>query len=305
MPALRFILRPALGLALGAVVALAGWPAAMAGPTLDRIRETGLIRFGYRVDAAPFSAEVDGRPKGFTVELCALVAAEIGKTDGLDRVVIRFDRVGTTKRFEAVEQGEIDVLCGATTATLSRRERVSFSIPTFLTGLGVIVRADAPASLRDTLMRGSAAAAAVDAMASGGADRIVGVRRGTTAAEWIASKPLDGLANAEIAAFDSHRAAIGAVKSGEIDAYFADQAILRGQVMARSDRKAFLISNDTFSFEPYALAIPRGDEDFRLMVDRALSRIYRSGKMGPLVETYFGVPAAEAQGLYESNAMPE
>jgi len=40
--------------------------------------------------------------------------------------------------------------------------------------------------------------------------------------------------------------------------------------------------------EPYALALPNGDEDFRLEVDRALSHIYRSGEIGPILAHTFG-----------------
>jgi hypothetical protein len=40
--------------------------------------------------------------------------------------------------------------------------------------------------------------------------------------------------------------------------------------------------------EPYELALPRGDENFRLVVDRVLSHIYPSGEIGPVVERTFG-----------------
>jgi ABC-type amino acid transport substrate-binding protein len=43
-----------------------------------------------------------------------------------------------------------------------------------------------------------------------------------------------------------------------------------------------MLAENYLSVEPYVLALPRGDEEFRLAVDRALSHIYRGGEIGPL-----------------------
>ncbi len=40
--------------------------------------------------------------------------------------------------------------------------------------------------------------------------------------------------------------------------------------------KNLLIAKDYLTREPYALALARGDDDFRLLVDRTLARLYRS-----------------------------
>jgi ABC-type amino acid transport substrate-binding protein len=42
--------------------------------------------------------------------------------------------VTAADRFEAITQQRADLLCEPTSATLTRRERVDFSIPTFLDG---------------------------------------------------------------------------------------------------------------------------------------------------------------------------
>ena len=72
---------------------------------------------------------------------------------------------------------------------------------------------------------------------------------------------------------------------------------------------AFKLLDEDFSIEPYALALPRGDHEFRLAVNRVLARLYRErarsckiydrwlGRLGPpsllLSATYF------MQGLAE------
>jgi ABC-type amino acid transport substrate-binding protein len=65
------------------------------------------------------------------------------------------------------------------------------------------------------------------------------------------------------------------------------------------------ISRRAFTHEPYALALPRGDEGFRLIVDRALSHLYRTGAILNLFERHFGRPDASVKLFYLVSALPE
>src|SRR6202008_2039536 len=48
--------------------------------TLKKIKRTNTITLGYRESSRPFSfVGDDGKPAGYSVDLCALVAASIGK----------------------------------------------------------------------------------------------------------------------------------------------------------------------------------------------------------------------------------
>lgn len=66
---------------------------------------------------------------------------------------------------------------------------------------------------------------------------------------------------------------------GEVDAFSSDQVVLIGQVIACDSGKQYFLSNELFSFEPFALAVARGDADFQLVADRALSQLNRSGQI--------------------------
>ena len=51
-----------------------------AAQTLDRIKETAFIKLGYLDDARPFSfAGSDGKPAGYTIELCQRIVDELKK----------------------------------------------------------------------------------------------------------------------------------------------------------------------------------------------------------------------------------
>jgi polar amino acid transport system substrate-binding protein len=247
-------------LILAALVALAAAP--VAAQTLERIEETGTIRLGYRADARPLSyADDAGLPAGLSVAVCEAVAdalAEATERDGLEREYVL---VTTEDRFDAVTGGRIDLLCGAATITLERRETVDFSIPIFVDGAAVLVRAGDGRRFADL------------------AGERIGVRSGTTTATSLeASLEAEGM-TAEVVSFDDHAAGRAALEAGEITAYFGDQSILVGLILASDDPSAFAVSDDMLTVEKQGLAMTRGDTDFRLAVDRALSELYASGRM--------------------------
>ena len=125
-----------------AVVALLSAASAMAQGTVERIRERGELRVGYRADARPLSFDDDGVPAGYSVDLCRRVASGVGEQLNLPSMKVTYVRVTADNRFDALVRGEIDIECGATTITLERLERVDFTLMTFVTGGSFLSKAD-------------------------------------------------------------------------------------------------------------------------------------------------------------------
>ena len=120
------------------ILALASQVAAAC--VLEQVAESKTLRLGYRTDTPPFSAEPrPGQRVGYSLDLCRAVADAVKYELKLTALVVQYVAVGAENRFEMIEQGKIDLLCGATTVTLSRRARVDFSLPIFVDGAGVII----------------------------------------------------------------------------------------------------------------------------------------------------------------------
>jgi serine/threonine protein kinase len=70
--------------------------------------------------------------------------------------------------------------------------------------------------------------------------------------------------------------------------------------------KLALLERD-FSFEPYALVLPRDDPDFRLAVNRAMVEIYRSGDIDDIFYRWLGALARPGPLLprYSTSTPPE
>jgi len=263
---------------------------AVQAATLERIRETGVLKMGYREDAAPHSfTDAVGGPAGYSVNLCRTVALGLKVYLQLDEISIDYIPVSAEDRFQAVQDGKIDILCGATTATLSRRELVDFSLPTFIDGASVLLRADGPGDFSEL----------------GG--HKVGVRAGTTTEETLRRSLTKDSVDAQVVAVKDHHDGLEQLEGGGISAYFADQAILVYLAAGSKAKDKLQLSDRFFTHEPYALALPRGDSDFRLAVDRALSRIYSGGAIKKIFANSFGSaePSELVRALYLISALPE
>ena len=265
------------------------WPAA-AG-TLGRVRDTGEFKLGYREDAVPFSYENElGEVTGYSIDLCRFVAVQVKKHLELEEMKVTYVPVTAENRFDKIQANDIDILCGPTSVTLSRRETVDFSIFTFVDGASVLYLAEGPKSFEE--LKGQK----------------VGVRRGTTTEDAL-NVTLENLAlDAEVVDVADHADGLTKLETSEISAYFADQAILLYLAAGSPMPEKLRLSNRHFTNEPYALALQRGDSDFRLLVDKTLARLYRSGEISQLFRNSFGeraVPSNPLKVLYAIHRLPQ
>lgn len=262
---------------LGMIAVLAGFvlgvntaSAASGQSVIDHIRETGEVTLGIRRDARPHSyLDAAGNPAGYTVEVCAGVVGRLRMQLGLTQLRMRFVPVDATDRFQAVADGRIDLLCGAATITLSRREIVDFSIPTFADGASVL-----------TLKGASEDFAALNG-------KRIGVRTGTTTEKALGASLKSFGMEAELSPISDHAEGLRAVETGAIDAYFGDQSILFALLETSSMKDRLVVAGNTLTLELHGLALPLGDHRFRLAVDRALSQLYQTGRMAEIFETVF------------------
>jgi polar amino acid transport system substrate-binding protein/glutamate/aspartate transport system substrate-binding protein len=275
--------------ALSVAAVLLAWGAltdASAG-TLDRIKQEKAIRIAYREDAPPFSyKDKIGEPMGFMVDLCREVAKKLADQLQLASLNVVYVPVTAADRFEAIQQQKADLLCEPTSATLSRREIVDFSIPTFVDGASLMIRADGPHNLK--------------AMAG----KKIGVLGGTTTEQSLRSSLKATGITSDVIPAKTHAEGVVMLDDGKISAYFADRSILVSLIKAPGK---LMLAENYLSVEPYALALPRGDEDFRLAVDRALSHIYLGGEIGAIFKRTFGdaQPGQVLGTLYLTAGLPD
>ncbi len=261
--------------------------------TLEKIARTGEFVIGYRTDASPLSYEnSDGDPSGYSVDLCRRIAAGVKAHLSEVDIETRFVSVSSDDRISAVISGKIDSECGSTTITLSRQEQVDFTIPTFVTGASVL-------SLAESGIQGM----------SDLSGKKVGAVKDTTTVELLRENLKQNLIDANVVIVGSREEAMNRLNRGDIDAFASDQIVLIGQVIEATNPQRYLLLDETFSYEPYGLVVRRNDADFRLVANKAITQIYRSGQHIQIFNKWIGRigihPPPILIAMYQLNTIPE
>jgi glutamate/aspartate transport system substrate-binding protein len=262
-------------------------------PALKQIDESGKIRIGYRQALPPMSFEDEqGKPIGYTIDLCNLIVTEIKTSLKNPNIEVEYIPVNADNRFSALTDNKIDILCGATTKTLSRGELVDFTQLTFITGAGFFSLKEMPVQTIPDL-----------------SGQKIAVVQNTTTEKALRSILDKTATDTEVIFVDSTTQGKELLDAGKVIAYTADQIVLIGMLMNADQPKNYFVGGNVFSFDPLALAVRRNDSAFRLVADRVLSRVYANREIESIYAKWLGrisnkVPNAIA-AVYEINSTPE
>ncbi|MFY8116280.1 MAG: amino acid ABC transporter substrate-binding protein, partial [Roseateles sp.] len=266
------LLRPLL-LVLAAL-ALGGGARAADGPSLARIKATGVVVIGYRPASLPFSYLDDKlKPIGYSIELCDRVIAALKVRLKLPELETKRIAVSSATRMPLVANGTLDMECGITTHTAERARSQAFSITTFVTETKLMSRrADAFQTLAD--LRGKSVVSTI----------------GTTSIQHLhAVNEQQDLGIRLIAGLDDPEA-FHLLQTGRARAFMMDDVLLRSLQAQVSGGEGYVISDRALTVEPYAIGLSRDDPAFKRMVDEVLAGLYRSGDIQQIYKRWFESP---------------
>jgi ABC-type amino acid transport substrate-binding protein len=259
---------------------------------LKAIAASKTILVGHQMQSIPFSfAENDGQPLGYSIDLCKRVIAGIQQQLELPNLDIKWIPLTLENRFSMVASGKVDLECGTSSNTISRQKLVDFSLMTWVDGGTLLTKADNPAT------------GLID---MGG--KKVGVVAGNSTEKSLHDWLTKNAASFEIVPVKTHLAGMKALNDGLIDAYAGDQTILIGLASSVHEQMPVKIASSNFSYEPYALTLPRNDADFKQAVNSQLAQLYRSGEILNIYDKWFGQygkPPMPLLTMYGMNALPE
>jgi ABC-type amino acid transport substrate-binding protein len=261
---------------LVAMVFLGVWMScsAVAGPTVDRIRATKQVVIAHREASVPFSyLDADGRPIGYAIDLCRQLVTGLAARLGTGPLKIRFLPVTSATRIETIEKERADLGCESATNTEERRQRVSFTVPHYVTGTRFVVRADS----------------GIDSLRGFAGLRLLSTT-GTAPLKVLRQANQDHNLRIRIDEVPDHAAGVAAVDSGEADGFAMDEILLQGLVAARPAPQRLKIVGKYLTVEALAIMLPRNDPEFKLLVDSEMKRLIRSREAHALHDKWFTQP---------------
>lgn len=260
--------------------------------TLKKVADSGTLTIGYRENALPFSyTGSDGKPAGYSIDLCQEIAVAVQQELKLPNMAVRWVPVTPENRVDAVANGTVDIECGSTTASLSRQEKVDFTLMTFVDGASLLIA------------EGSGLKTVADL-----AGKRIGVVPGTTTEKAVADFLRGQSLTATVVPVKDHDEGLAALQTSKIEAYASDRIILVGLVLQARGTSRYALISDDLSYEPYGFMLRRDDSAFRFLANRVLARIYRSGAIGAIYSKWFGAlgkPTPALVLMYALQGLPE
>ena len=250
--------------------------AATAGATLDHIRATGKIVLGHRESSVPFSYyDADKRPVGYALDLCLKLADAVKKKLDLKTLTVEYVMVLPSNRIAMVEEGKVDMECGSTTNNAERREKVAFTVPHYITGARYMVRATETAT---------------DIVGLEG-KRIVSTK-GTTPIKAVQRINRERVLHLTLQEAPDHARAVEMVEKSESDAFVMDDVLLYGLIASRAQPEKLKVIGKFLTVEPLAIMLPKGDPEFKAIMDNEMKRMIVSKEAQAIYDRWFMKPIA-------------
>jgi len=245
--------------------------AAPPAPTLNRIRETGVITVAHREASIPFSyLDANKRPIGYAMDLCMLVVDSLRRELKMPRLRVEYVSVTAANRIAMIAEGKADIECGSTTNNAARRKQVAFTITHYYAGARLLTRADSN----------------IQRLSDVRSKTIVSTR-GTTPLAALKTAAEKGLITARIVEGKDHDESFAMLERGEADVFAMDDILLFSLRANSKEPQRWEIVGELLSVEPLSIMLRRNDPEFKRFVDTVLSRAIIDGEVTPLYNKWF------------------
>lgn len=258
--------------------------------TLKTIRDSGAIRIGYREASFPFSYVVNGRPIGYSIDLCRAIADEIIRELDDRPTKLEFVRVTSEDRLQAVQSGKVDLECGSTTANTERSKQVAFSPIMFVAGTKLMVRRNSGIrSYRDL----------------GG--KVVVVTAGTTNEQVMKALNEKFKVGMTLISARDHGESYSLVATGKADAFATDDVLLYGFIARNKAEADLSVVGDFLSYDPYGIMFRRDDPPMAAAVRAAFEKMAANRDLSEIYHRWFqrATPTGENLDLAMSPQLSE
>ena len=219
---------------------------------------------------APFESQNEkGEIVGFDIEVVQAAAKKAG-------VELKFVNTPWEGIFNALGQGDRDMIVSAVTITEERKATMDFSDPYFDAQQLIAVKEASKVAKFADLKKLK-----------------VGVQTGTTGDEAVTK--LLGKTSANIKRFESTPLALKELEAGGVEAVVADNGVVIHHVANNPGSKFKTVADKEFVPEQYGIAFKKGNTELQAKLNKGLAEIKADGTYNAIFSKYFGAaPAAAA-----------
>lgn len=256
--------------ALIAVVFMGGFLNAKSQTALEKIKSSGKIVMATEASFIPFES-VDpnnGNFVGFDIDLANRITENVSAKLGVP-VTLEVRDVAFSTIPVSLANRQYDMSLSGMTITDERNNTILFSTPYYMAeaGFGILVKSD------------NNKFASPDDLVN--ATTIV-VNTGTTSELWVQANLVDTgkIAADKVKTLSTIAACVNDVQIGQSELFIIDKPTAEEYVEQTGD--VLKVSAVIPSFEPYGVALNKGDADFKAIIDEVITTMIANGEMEQL-----------------------
>ena len=260
-------------MASASVLATSSHAADLTG-TLKKVKDSGSISLGVRETSVPFNYQDDKQNYlGYSLDLCMKVVDLVRKELALPNLKITMTPTTAATRIPLLANGTTDMQCDGASTTVERQKQVAFSPTIFITGSRLMAKKTSSVNKLDD-MKGKP---------------IVSMS-GTTNIKQISELNVERKLGMNVLNVTEHSEGLLMVESGRAVAYVNDDIHLAALIASSKNPGDYAISSESMSVDPYGLMFRRNDPDFKKVVDKAISDVFKSGEIEKIYVKWFQSP---------------
>jgi len=255
------------------LISLSPFGDAVAG-TLQDVKARGKLIVGVKTDFPPFGfLDQKGAHRGFDIDIAKAISRELFEKG----LAVDFVSVTSANRIPFLSSGKIDLIIATMTITEERKREVDFSLPYFVAGETILVRADSKITKYQDL-----------------AGKKVATIRGSTG-DIDMGELVPG---AERIKFENNFEALQALKEGRVEAFVQDYILLFN--LLQKNRGLKMAGLQPFRPGRYGLAVRKGDKEWLEFINGILTKMKETGEFDNLLVLWFGNEARVLRRLFDT-----
>jgi polar amino acid transport system substrate-binding protein len=236
---------------------------AAAAPAAPAPAPAKVLVVGTDAAYAPFESQNEkGEIVGFTIDIVNAAAAKAG-------IQVKFVNTPWEGIFNALQQGDRDIIASSVTITDERKQTMDFTNPYFDAVQLIAVKDNSRIASFADLKKAK-----------------VGVQTGTTGDEAVTK--LLGKTSTAIKRFESTPLALKELEAGGVDAVVADNGVVIHYVANNPGGKFKTVSDKEFVPEQYGFAVKKGNAELLGKLNQGIAGIKSDGSYDTIYKKYFG-----------------
>ena len=230
--------------------------ASLPSPTLDSIKNAGVLTVGVRDNSYPFSyLDNSNNYLGFSVDISNAIIAAIKQKLNMPNLQVRQLAITSQNRIPLLQNNQIQYECSSTTNNKDRGKQVNFSTTFFEIGTRLLT--GKTSGIKDfSDLKG----------------KTVVTVAGSTSERLLREMNDKNSMDMHIISSTDSSTSFVVLETGRAVAYMMDDAVLAGARATAHDPAAWIIVAKPASHEAYGCMLPKGDAGFKELVDGVITK---------------------------------